>query len=133
MKEQGFKIPDDYFQAKVKSLQEIAQTVESEKPELSSPPKSNKAWYWLSAAAALILAFFLFPNEQNRDANISFSDLQEEQVIEFLNEDPNALHPEVFLEIPLEISDELSDFEELEILDESAIENYLNDHTIEYL
>lgn len=133
MKEKGFKIPEDYFKTKVKSLQEIAETMESDKPEVSSPQKANRTWYWLSAAAALILAFFLIPNEQNQKSTISFSDLQEEQVIEFLNEDPNALHPEVFLEIPLDIGDELPDFEELEILDENAIEGYLNDHTIEYL
>lgn len=122
MKEQGFKIPENYFENRKASLKAI-----TEKPE-SSPIRSisQKLGPWLAAAAILTLGFFLLPKEPT-ETELKFSEVQTENLMDFLSEDPYAVHPESFFEL------EDSSDSYLEIIPEDELEYYLDQHTYEYL
>ncbi len=121
MKEQGFKIPDNYFEQRKESLKEISQA-----EPLSSKPSPLRLWPWLAAAASIVVAIILFPTEHSQD-KMEFSNLHSEQVLEFLSEDPYAVHPESFLEL----SD--SSENDWQIIDLQELEHYLDNRSYEYL
>lgn len=125
MKEQeGFKVPDNYFKEKKRSLKAIASADTPSEPLL----KRMRPRHWLSAASIVFIAFLLSPWQVfEAEENLNFSDLNESEVMDFLNEDPNAFHPENYLSYP--IADSLSEIEEI---DTEQIEDYLNDHSIQY-
>jgi len=123
MKEQGFKIPEDYFESKKQSLKEIM-------PRQDAPARSYSRFYpWIAAAAIVIISLGIIPFlKKPQDPTLNFSDLQDEEIINFLNEDPNSLDPALFLDLNLQDSLEVSDD-----LDMESIESYLNEHSTEYL
>lgn len=123
MEQKGFKIPEDYFSQKKADLRSITES------HTAAQKKDHYPWHWFAAAAVIALAVFLFPFESTEtDESWEFSDLQEAEIIEFLSEDPHAVYPESFVSFQLE--DSLSNDEDL---DAELIENYLNEHTIDYL
>ncbi|WP_421752942.1 hypothetical protein [Croceimicrobium sp.] len=125
MKDQGFKIPEGYFDAKKDQLKALAQ----DSSPVAKNPKSRILWPSLAAAAAvLIAALFFIPLQVNQNSELNFSDLQEQEVIDFLNQDPYGVYPESFIELP---DDEAA--EGLDNLDTDLIESYLNEHSTEYL
>lgn len=124
MEQKGFKIPDDYFGQKKANLRAIAE----QDLRQNKSKRFKRNWYWMAAAALIALAVYLIPFQQKESENLQFSDLQEEEIIDFLSEDPNAIYPESFVSFHLE--DSLSD---VEAFDEELIENYLNENTIDYL
>ncbi len=123
MKEQGFNIPEDYFDSKKQALKEIM-------PEKELPTKRlSKLYPWIAAAAVVLISLSIIPIRRSTQADgLNFSDLQDEQIIDFLNEDPNSLDPALFLDLNLQDSIESTDE-----LDVESIESYLNEHSTEYL
>lgn len=126
MKDQGFKIPEGYFEAKKDQLKALAQ---ESGPVTKAAPKTRILWPSLAAAAAvLIAALFFLPLNSKQNSDLNFSDLQEQEVIDFLNQDPYGVYPESFIELPNSESSE-----GFENLDTKLIESYLNEHSSEYL
>jgi hypothetical protein len=121
MKEKGFDIPEGYFKGKKADLKKI-----SENAELVQKPVANfKRWYF--AAAAIILAALFIPKLQQENSSLNFSDLQSEELLDYLISDPDAINPESFIEFNI---DTLIGFE---FDDEDLIESYLDQHSTEFL
>ena len=129
MKEQGFNIPEDYFDKKKLELKAIAQNSEQEAKDSSFP--FQKFYPWL-VAASLIVGFLLIQPFSDTDKDISeFSELNEENVLDFLSEDPFAVYPESFLNTePFTDSTEDTFLDELDL---ESIESYLESNSNEYL
>lgn len=123
MKEQGFKTPEGYFDSKKQALKEIM-------PERELPTKRfPKLYLWIAAAAVVVIALSVIPfSHTSQNDSLNFSDLQDEQIMDFLNEDPNSLDPSLFLDLNLQDS-----LESAADLDAESIESYLNEHSTEYL
>ncbi len=123
MKEQGFKIPDNYFESKKASLKEIAGA----EPLNEKPARKLKSWYWLASAALLAIAVFLIPTEE-LDPQLTYSDLPEEDIIEYLSEDPHGIYPESLIDYT-----EADSLFDTQAFDDELIESYLNENSIDYL
>ena len=128
MKEKGFKIPEDYFTQKKIELKKIAR---DEKPSKSSERQLKRNHYYLVAAAILAISFFIiYPGANPQDSySISFSELQEAEVINFLIEDPSGIYPESFIALPENQLDSLNNLD-IELIDAYLDETYI---PIEYL
>lgn len=124
MNDKGFKIPENYFEERKASLKQIALEQGKEK----SPRHRLQTWTWLSAAAAVIaIALFLLPFEKDTSPELHFSELEADNLMDFLSEDPYAVYPESFIQM----EDSLDSHWEL--IDADDLENYLDTHTYEYL
>ena len=128
MKEKGFKIPEDYFTQKKIELKKIAR---EEKPSKSNAIQLKRNYYYLVAAAILAISFFIiYPSANPQDSySISFSELQEAEVINFLIEDPIGVYPESFISLPENQLDSLNNLD-IELIDAYLDETYI---PIEYL
>lgn len=141
MKDQGFKLPDNYFEETKLRLKDIAL-------ESSASPETNSAavarghklrWTSISlaAAAVLLLSFFLFqpdtPPAPNSDLN--YSELNEQEIIHFLSEDPSVVFPESFMTLSSEEALNEEGLLEDEALDSELIDAYLSEQYLsnEYL
>lgn len=128
MQEQGFNIPEDYFDKKKLELKAIA---ESSEQEARSFFPFQKLYPWL-VAASLVLGYLLIQPFNDTDQEVSeFSELNEENVLDFLSEDPFAVYPESFLNTePFADSAEDNFLDELDL---ESIESYLESNSNEYL
>lgn len=128
MKERGFNLPDNYFEETKLRLKDIALDGRAEPkadiPQESRSFKLNWTYASIAIAAALIIGFFVFQPKSSvtSSSEINYSELNEQEIINFLSEDPNAIYPESF--ITLSDEDILS---EEEALDSELIDAYLSE------
>jgi hypothetical protein len=128
MENKGFNIPDHYFEQKKESLKAIAQSSEARNPN----KRTFRPWYAYVAAALVIIGIWLFrpSSSVQPPTSLSYSELKQEEVIQFLVEDPNAIYPESFIQdLPQEALDSTFSLE-LETIDSYLNEQYL---PLEYL
>lgn len=128
MKKQGFNLPNSYFEETKFRLKDIPLDgqLESETvfPQDSSGFQFNWFYASLAVAATLVISFFVFQPESttNPDPDLNYSELKEQEIINFLIEDPSAIYPESFITL----SDE-DIMNQEEALDSELIDAYLSE------